>query len=672
MSRWNGLFQSQQFRCKCVRPIVTILFVILQAGATPQFDFTRTGTSKNWRPAHDVGPLKDDNNVLVINIIGSDPFIEGPGLTVGFPKSVQLRVRLKSDSTGLAQIFWSKDNQFREDRSIHFAVDTNVWTEVCIPLPPLDKGTRFRFDPPGTSGTCLVAWLRVEEIGATGITQILATDDELKLTYSGLMDAFDLVEIAPFQILGDATNAPVLLHVVPDKTGLVSVPRFDTNNVVKRDRIYSAFVPVHVHPKSGRGPAAGARFVEGFSGVSKYENPFPVSKSKKGLQIQMPDDALKLGVQHAAINVNLTSLIDLTKNPGNLEWTMDGETYTFHRNQIESMPVKQLSDAGCTVAMIILSYESGDPAKDALMLHPKRAAVLPNHLAAFNTVTPDGVRYYKACLEFLADRFSRPGSLYGRVANYIIGNEVTSHWEWFNVGPMFGELVVAEYERAVRIAHTAIKKFSSSSRVYVSLDHHWTAVSGNDPQKAFAGRKLLDEFSRRARMGGDFDWHLAHHPYPENLFEPRTWGDKTAVSNFETPRITFKNLEQLTRYFRRPEIMFDGQPRRIILSEQGFHSDNTEAGDAAQAAAYCYAWTKVNYEDGIDSFILHRHVDNSGEGGLNLGLWRRHPNSIADPSTPRPMYNVFLSADTPEREKAFRFALPVIGIKSWKELDSKR
>ena len=463
----------------------------------------------------------------------------------------------------------------------------------------------------------------------------------------------------------------MLRHVTVDQSGLVSIPRFGVTNEVRRDRIYSAFVPVQLHPKLGRVPAGGARFVEGFSGVSKFDVPFPVSKSKKGLQIQMLDDALKLGVQHAALNVNLTSMIDLTKNPANIEWTMDGETYYFHRDVIENMPVKPLSDAGCTVTMIILSYQSADPLTNDVMLHPRRASVLPNRLAAFNTVTPEGIRHYKACLEFLAERFSRADGVYGRVANYIIGNEVSAHWEWYNLGLMPGELVVAEYERAVRIAHTAVRKFSTSSRVYLSLEHHWTLTFGDNPQKAMAGRQFLEEFSRRARMQGDFDWHLAYHPYPENLFEPRTWLDKSAVGKLDSPRITFKNIEQLTRFFRQPEMMFEGKPRRIILSEQGFHSDNTEAGDIAQAAAYCYAWTKVANADGIDSLILHRHVDNAGEGGLNLGLWRRHPNSICDPSTPRPMYDVFLKADTADREKAFRFALPVIGIKTWKNLQAK-
>jgi hypothetical protein len=182
------------------------------------------------------------------------------------------------------------------------------------------------------------------------------------------------------------------------------------------------------------------------------------------------------------------------------------------------------------------------------------------------------------------------------------------------------------------------------------------------------GRVLLDEFNRQARAGGDFDWHIAWHPYPENLGEPRTWLDKTALPNADTPRITFKNLEQLTAYLRRPELRFKGGPRRVILSEQGFHADNTAAGELAQAAAYCYAWKKVAALEGVDAFILHRHVDHAHEGGLNLGLWRRQADSVATPEIKRRMYEVFLKAGTPVEDKAFEFALPVIGVRDWSEV----
>jgi G3E family GTPase len=64
----------------------------------------------------------------------------------------------------------------------------------------------------------------------------------------------------------------------------------------------------------------------------------------------------------------------------------------------------------------------------------------------------------------------------------------------------------------------------------------------------------------------------------------------------------------------------------------------------------------------------HAHHDHGHEGGLNLGLWRRKPDSIADPSTRKPIYDVFVAADTPRREEAFRFALPIIGITNWAEV----
>jgi len=414
------------------------------------------------------------------------------------------------------------------------------------------------------------------------------------------------------------------------------------------------------------------RFVEEWNGVSRYEQPFPTARSKKGLQIQMLDDALALGVKHAALNLNLTALIDLRRDPTNPSWQLDGETYFFHRRQLDSLEVKRLTDAGVVVSLILLTYASAQPELDRIMLHPGYTNSAPNHLGAFNTSTADGLRYFKANLEFLADWFSRPDGTHGRVANFILGNEVNSHWHWYNMGRAAPDQVIDDYLRAVRVANTAVRNASSSARVYLSLEHHWNISFEADRQRTMPGRMLLDEFSRRATEGGDFDWHVAFHPYPENLFKPKTWLDRSALPDADTPRITFKNLEQLTSYFRRPEMTYRGQPRRIILSEQGFHSDNTPEGELAQAAAYCYAWQKTAQLDGIDAFILHRHVDHKHEGGLNLGLWRRQPDSVATPSEKKPIYEAFLKADTDGRERAFQFALPVIGITNWNQINGTR
>src|SRR5688500_5217901 len=44
---------------------------------------------------------------------------------------------------------------------------------------------------------------------------------------------------------------------------------------------------------------------------ARDERPFPEPGSKKGLQVQMIEDGLTLGIKHATLNVSLGSLIDL-------------------------------------------------------------------------------------------------------------------------------------------------------------------------------------------------------------------------------------------------------------------------------------------------------------------------------------------------------------------------
>lgn len=402
--------------------------------------------------------------------------------------------------------------------------------------------------------------------------------------------------------------------------------------------------------------------------------PFPEPASKKGLQVQMVKDALELGIKHAALNVNLAQMLDLPARENSIPFQSSGRAFHFSSGYMEGMDarVKELSDHGIVVSLILLYYQSGREPLDRVMLHPHYDPAAPNKLTAFNVTTEEGRAFYRACIEFLAQRYSRPDAQHGQVWNYIVGNEVNSHWFWSNMGRVTMEEFAEDYLKAVRITHEAVRKFSEHARVYISLEHHWNIrYPGGDEKQAFAGKGFIDYFARRARAEGDFDWHIAFHPYPENLFECRTWLDKSALPHAETPRITFKNLSVLTEYLKREPLLHQGKPRRVILSEQGFHSPPGAEGEKIQAAAYCYAWVKVQQLDGIDSFILHRHVDHGQEGGLNLGLWTRDPKAKhpAEPAAKKMIYDVFRLADTPEWRKAFEFALPVIGITSWDEVN---
>ena len=103
----------------------------------------------------------------------------------------------------------------------------------------------------------------------------------------------------------------------------------------------------------------------------------------------------------------------------------------------------------------------------------------------------------------------------------------------------------------------------------------------------------------------------------------------------------------------------------------GFHTAERPEGELWQASGYCYAYYKCSVRPGIDAFILHRHVDHGAEGGLKLGLWTRDESSpsLSQPLRQKMIYEVFRQADTPDWEKAFAFALPVIGITNWHQLD---
>ena len=396
---------------------------------------------------------------------------------------------------------------------------------------------------------------------------------------------------------------------------------------------------------------------------------YPMVSSKKGLQVQMVDDALQLGVKHAALNFNLSQLLDPHAASGNFSWQQGAQIYHFHRNYVEELDrqIKPLSDRGVLVSLILLNYESAVPEVRRILQHPSYNPKCPNHLSAFNTVTTEGREAYSAAISFLAARWSRPDSEFGRVWNWIVGNEVNSHWFWCNMGQVSAESFCEDYLRTVRLTHTAVRSYSAEARVFLSLEHHWNIrYPGGSEGEAFPARPFLERFAQRSREQGDFDWHIAFHPYPENLFEPRTWNDKTATPDWKTtPRITFRNLQTLTDFLNRPELHHKGRQRRVILSEQGFHTPSGPDGETIQAAAYCYAWMQVQRLDAIDSFILHRHVDHSAEGGLNLGLWTHTPRSICTPEHRKRIYEVFLKADTADRNSAFAFALPLIGIPNW-------
>ncbi len=508
-----------------------------------------------------------------------------------------------------------------------------------------------------------VAAMLVGAGGRPDISTIRAYPDHLVIKLTGGDGPGRLLELRPYQ-----SSAPADEHTLVWEGRLgtqdVTIPRFVDN----RDRLYSKFRLLFGGTDLPPGPT---HWVDDLSALPAWSFPIPWPKSIKGVTCPVDIDDLKaLGVKYTDTGILLAGIFDWSGNTPRETWEVDGEKLPINVDYIASYDrqIKRMTDMGINVTLIPVNSVPDKPDPSDPLINPRTdLAHTPNHLGAFNLTDERGLRYFRGAMEYLAHRYSDPSGEHGLVSGYVIGNELQSHWAWNNLGRATPEDVTREYADALRVAWLAVRRYHSGVRVYVSMDHTWATHLDPDPMKSMRGDQFLERINEIGVAGGNFPWNVAFHPYPENLFEPRFWNDQTAAMGFDTIRITFRNLEVLPAFLAQKRFPFKGQPRRIILSEQGFNCPDGPDGEKIQAAAYADAYYKVSHMPSIDAFILHRHVDHRDEGGLRLGLWSRTPDSATTPDQKRLMWYVFRDADTDQWAKAFEFAKPIIGIKDWKE-----
>jgi len=280
--------------------------------------------------------------------------------------------------------------------------------------------------------------------------------------------------------------------------------------------------------------------------------------------------------------------------------------------------------------------------------------------------TEDGMGYYGAFVEFLAERYTRPDGRYGMAPGMIVSNEVDSQYVWGNAGEKTCRAYFEEYTQALRLTWLCARKHFASFRVYVSFDHYWDGLCHNktQPLRYYPTRECVEEIARNCRLDGDFDWNIAFHPYPEDLSWPNFWMDRSPNFTFSTPRITFKNMEMLEAYMSQRHMLYRGAPRRLIFSEQGFNSRGDELKELTEewaAAGYCLAYLKARQMKTLDLFTHHAYVDNLHEFGLNLGIRRYDPDAPDHLGEAKPIFYAVEDMDTPREAERIARSRKVVG-----------
>lgn len=657
------------------------------------WEFNRDQDMEGWTLDNSLGSGTVAGGYLSATVTGADPFMVGPANFIAdASQSKYLTLRVKNATSGIqGKVYWrtNLDGVFSESKSKSFTITPNDTIDRVIGIDLsgtstwANKITRLRIDIPNdsSSGNVSICYIKLntypEDVYYGGsVSSIEANSSNILVNGSvncTSQKTIDLIELQPYEEYNfAATYTPVASMTVTPISGVAnfqfSIQRLNGS----RDRIYSKYVVI-INDTEKKKLDHEKYVTADTSSTNNYS--YPTAQSIKGLQVQMVDDAQKLGISHAALNLTINDLfLKDNSNPSNtITYNMDGENFYIRKSFIESFDksVKNLSDNNILVYLIVLMYQSVPAdSPNQYIKHPD--AESNGIVVAVNTTDATGTKYWKAVMEFLAERYSRADQLYGRAVNFIIGNEVDTASDWNNMGAKELSDYVEQYARTFRIAYTAAKKKYSNARLYISLDPLWNkAANVNDPWRSYKGKDTVDVFNYTIANEGNIGWNMAYHAYPENLFDCRVWEDTTAIDSYNTQIINFKNLHILPNYLSQSSYLYNGQMRRIILSEQGFHSkDSTLASQQEQAAAYAYSYYKSKFTPGIDAFILHRHIDNGSESGLNLGIWFRDTSkSIPNaPGSHKYLYDVFQKIDTNESESVTNFAKSIIGITNWTDV----
>jgi len=479
---------------------------------------------------------------------------------------------------------------------------------------------------------------QIAQLKAKRVADDTATQTYVSETWPATIDSFH-VGLAELTITGTTNGKAQLIGIPPETPSFasspghgvgpevdgafrVTLPRIDPAD--QRDRALWRYRLVNVDRKSWlsaarwpsiTGPAVGGNL------------PRLTCSHPKGLggihHLSGPDhEIFQLGIGHATLNIVLNSLLRDSPAKGHIPWPSEGRTYYVNQGLLHQLDhnLKLLSSKGIIVSAILLvgNHRHADGRPHSLMTHPEAEArgifSIPNLTSEAST------RLYAASLRLLAERYNGTSSIPGRISQWIMHNEVDQAGTWTSMGDQPLHRYLETYLRSVRLIHHTARLFDRNARVFLSLTHHWTKRSAGIG--TYVVRDMIEQFNRMARAEGDFEWGLAYHPYPRDLRNPDTWKDQDLTTNFDTPYITPRNLEVLPAFMQQDRFLFEGKPRGILLSEQGFNTPTLSLEDQErQVAGLVYVFRKLKTLPQIEAYHLHRYQDMpAGEGGLRLGI----------------------------------------------------
>ncbi len=404
--------------------------------------------------------------------------------------------------------------------------------------------------------------------------------------------------------------------------------------------------------------------------------------TKKGIIDELDNDSFvvsdDLNCSWTAINIDFTELVlanetkdgkpidNSNKNADSIE--VNGKTYYMDNRYVSFLDSRliEYEKRGVNVVGIVISFSS----VEAQCNYPRALKYIDKarYTNGFNTSNDLGRDYFIAGMEYLANRYSKGGK--GLICNYVIGNEVDYAYDWNKILPNEikdgvtieshapFETYMEEYNRALRLANLAVKKYTSDVNVGISTSKEWAKSRGEQtkakPEKnkrydSYAPKDMLDWLNYYTKKSGDFDWSITPHNYPLQDGYCATYEIErgSIKGDIDTSKmITQNNMEIFQMYLDRKQNLYNGSPREVFLTENGCSSGSDIGTPSIEmqkehAAAVAQLYYRAASLPSVKALIYYKINDRAEEGATSFKLGLKDTNG-----NKKLAYNVWKYIDT--------------------------
>lgn len=501
------------------------------------------------------------------------------------------------------------------------------------------------------------------------ISDVTVTGDKVRIsgTYAGTGE-FRIAEVPPYM---DLLKLDEPLSVIEPDSREFSVETgrwLETGDGIVYDRLLSKWAIFEKDGDSWKLVSA-ARYADTVPAISSPEA-VPL-RNKKGLggifMNEHISDFDELDTGSATLNFFVPQFTYLSPGDGRIEHRYGGRSYWFDENFIKSNLDRVLEETGrrnmSVAGILLVQNEAAAADKELAQLLTDPGNTGGGTLLMPNMTSPESVNCFAAIVDFLVSRYSRDADRFGRVAHWIVLNEVDGGSSWANMGTRPQYFYTDYYIKVMRLVNNILRQYDQNAETFASFTHSWTL-----PALDFPAKEMIETIDAMGKKEGDYRWALACHSYPWDLLDPRCWECPYSTPSMDTQCVSFRNLEVLDKWVRMPEHMYLGVHKRSVwLSEAGLNSRSYSEWDLKeQAAGTAFAWKKVQALEGIDGWQWHNWFDNTGDGaGAMLGLRKYREENDGEA---KPAWHVFRAAGTEEEDGEFRQWLEYLGLSGWDEI----